>query len=106
VDEPPDDLPHQLEYRLPGPRGPVVLTALPRRAVEFVSTSGKSTAPLVRPTIPARCRRLAAADRDALEADPHPAGALASVPEPAARHADGPAAAAGEEGPGAQRRDP
>lgn len=44
----PPGLPSILEYCC----GPVVLYALPRTPVEFVSSSGKTTAALVKPTIP------------------------------------------------------
>ena len=47
----PDDLPFILEYRC----GKTVRITLPRRPVSFVSTSGKSDAPLVCPQIPLGC---------------------------------------------------
>ena len=45
----PDDLPGMLEYRM---TSGIVLTALPRRPVETVGSSGRNTAPIVKPTIP------------------------------------------------------
>lgn len=48
----PEDLPGIIEYHM---RSGVILHALPRRPVETVSTSGKTTASYVRPTIPLGC---------------------------------------------------
>jgi hypothetical protein len=47
----PDDLPWMIEYRCGG----TVRTALPRRPVEAVSTSGDTNARIVCPTIPHGC---------------------------------------------------
>ena len=44
----PDDLPHMLEYRV----GCTVRTALPRRPVQSISSSGQDDAALVCPQIP------------------------------------------------------
>lgn len=47
----PPDLPNILEYRC----GDTIRTTLPRRPVESVSTSGKTTAAIVCPQIPYGC---------------------------------------------------
>jgi hypothetical protein len=49
----PDDLPWMIEYRMNGPdEAPRILSALPRRPVRAVGTSGKTDAPIIRPQIP------------------------------------------------------
>lgn len=48
----PADLPGMLEYRCPTSLGPVVITTLPRRPVESISSSGKTTAVTLHPNIP------------------------------------------------------
>jgi hypothetical protein len=47
----PDSLPWMIEWRV----GKVVLTSLPRRAVESISSSGDTNADIVRPQIPMGC---------------------------------------------------
>lgn len=51
--EPPADLPHMVEWLLPGPDGrATVLKSLPRRGVRSVGSGGATDAAIVRPRIP------------------------------------------------------